>query len=109
MWIFAKHGFLSIVQHQHHPQQLLVRGRVRGDIQRYFPAAKVARTENRDYLYRTVLGKEEVADRIAAAVQAIDYCGAKGTSFKSVVGKNREPYYFAVWDTMWEMQEQLRT
>jgi hypothetical protein len=107
LWIFAKDGFLSIVQHQHHPQQLLVRGRIRGDIQHYFPDAKVMRTEKRDYLYRTVLPKEQVAKRIASAVNAIDYCGALGTSFKTLVEERRRPFYFNVWNEMAEMQDRL--
>src|SRR5215469_5026434 len=101
MWIFATHGFLSLVQHENYPYHLLVRGRVGGDIQHYFPDAKVMRTEKADYLYRTVLPKEEVAKRIAAVVDGLNGCGAKGTGFKSVVGKNREPYYFDIWDTCW--------
>ena len=109
MWIFAKHGFLSLVQHENYPYHLLVRGRVGGDIQHYFPDAKVMRTEKRDYLYRTVLPKEQVAKRIALAIEQIDYCGALGTSFKSsITDKRRAPYYSNVWDTMWEMQDRLK-
>jgi hypothetical protein len=109
MLIFAKHGFLSLVQHENYPYHLLVRGRVRGDIQHYFPDAKVMRTEKRDYLFRTVLPKEQVAKRIALAVEQIDYCGAHGTCFKSIVDKRRAPFYLDVWSTMAEMQEQLKT
>ena len=109
MWIFATHGFLSLVQHENYPYHLLVRGRVKGDIQHYFPDAKAVRTEKRDYLFRTVLPKEQVARRIARAVEQINYCGAHGTSFKSIVDKRRAPFYLNVWDTMSEMQEALNT
>jgi hypothetical protein len=109
MWIFAKHGFLSLVQHENCPYHLLVRGRVSGDIQNFFPAAQVQRTEKRDYLFRAVLSKEQVAKRIALAVADIDYCGALGTSFKaSITDKRRAPYYLNVWDTMAEMQDRLK-
>jgi hypothetical protein len=50
------------------------------------------RTEKRDYLYRTVLPKEQVAERIAKAVADIDYCGALGTGFKASVDKRRSRY-----------------
>jgi len=107
MWIFATHGFLSLVQHENYPYHLLVRARVKGDLEHYFPDAKVVRTEKRDYLFRTVLPKEQVAKRIALAVEQIDYCGALGTSFKSSVEERRRPFYFNVWNEMAEMQDRL--
>jgi hypothetical protein len=66
------------------------------------------RTEKRDYLYRTVLPKEQVAERIAKAVADIDYCGALGTGFKASVDKRRSRYYTAIWNTAWEMLEDLK-
>jgi hypothetical protein len=52
MWLFAKHGFFSIVEHRADPRNLLVRARVKGDIEHYFPDAKVTQTDDADYLYR---------------------------------------------------------
>jgi hypothetical protein len=107
VWIFAKAGFLSIVQHRDQPDMLMVRARVKGDIEHFFPSAKVIRMEDADYLYRTILPRNTVAAVIAKTVDAINYCGAHGTSFKSIVDKRRAPFYLNVWDTMAEMQDRL--
>jgi hypothetical protein len=103
MWLFVKNGFLSIVQHRDQPDMLIVRARVRGDIEHYFPKAKVERTEDHDYLYRAVLPKHQVATRLFDAVLDIDY-----PKFKpAVTDKRRQAYYFDIWDTGYSMQEEL--
>jgi len=110
MWIFAKDGFLSIVQAKDRADCLLVRGRVQGDVQYYFPTARVLRSERRDYRHRAIVPRESVAARLAVAVQQIDYGGGGGAvSFKdSIADKRRAPYYLDVWDTMWQMQDDLK-
>ena len=103
MWIFAKAGFLSIVQHRDRPDMLMVRARVKGDIEHFFPNAKVIRMEDADYLYRTTLPRQEVADRVRGAVIDIR------SGFKdSVTDKRRVRYYFEVWDTLYQMQEAFK-
>lgn len=103
MWIFAKGGFLSIVQHQDRPNMLMVRGRVKGDIERHFPGVRVKRTDDADYLYRAVLPKHRVAARLFDLATEIDY-----DKFKPAVqDKRREAYYFSIWDTSYEMQQEL--
>ena len=111
MWIFAKDGFLSIVQAKDRADSLLVRGRVQNDIQHFFPRAKVYRSEMRDYRHRAILPRESVAARLAQAVTEIDYGGGGGAvSFKdSIADKRRAPYYLDVWDTMWQMQYDLKS
>ena len=61
MWIFAKDGFLSLTQYRDRPDMLMVRARVAGDIEHFFPTARVIRTDDADYLYRTTLPREAVA------------------------------------------------
>jgi hypothetical protein len=109
MWLFAKDGFLSIVQDKSHHDLLLVRGRVQGDVQRFFPAAKVFHTARRDYAHRAIVPRESVAARLAQSIMAIDYGGGGGAvSFKdSITDKRRAPYYLDVWSTMAEMQDHL--
>ena len=101
MWVFAKNGFLSIVQSP--DNKLLVRARVRGDIQRYFPGAKVFRTPDHDYMYRATMNVETVAARIATAVRAIDY-----DTFKSSIADKRRKWAYAdVWGRMQDLQWEL--
>jgi hypothetical protein len=81
----------------------MVRGRVKGDIEYYFPNADVIETPDADYGYRTTLPRDEVGDRVRKAVMDIHYRGFKD----SVTNKRREAYYFSVWDTCCLMQEEL--
>ena len=103
MWIFAKDGFLSITPHREKPECFMVRGRVKGDIEYYFPKAIVIETPDADYRYRTTLPREEVADRVREAVIEIR-SGLKD----SVTDKRRAGYYLDVWSTMAEMQDRLK-
>jgi hypothetical protein len=72
MYIFAQHGILSIVAHQSKPGMLMVRAPARDDLEHFWPAAKIIRTDQRDYRFRTTLPRETVAKRIAEAVAGID-------------------------------------
>ena len=81
----------------------MVRGRVKGDIEFYFPNATVIETPQADYRYRTTLPREKVADSVRKAVTDIHYRGFKD----SVTDKRRAEYYFSVWDTCCLMQEEL--
>jgi hypothetical protein len=101
MWIFLNDAFLSIVEHREDPSKLLVRARVRGDIERVFPAAKVLHTPVRaDYAYRAVIDRRVVADRLRAAVDSIDYPNFKN----SVTEDDRHDVYMGVWETMYGFQ-----
>lgn len=118
MWIFLNDAFLSIVavspRGRNAPTSsvadraklLLVRGRIAGDIERVFPAAKVRRTDDRDYRYRAYVSREDVAPRLAEAVTAISY-----RNFKNSVAPaetRRHGAYLLVWETVWRFQQALR-
>ena len=46
-------SFLSVVKNINQPDELLVRSRVDGDIQKIFPGAKVVADAGTDYKYRS--------------------------------------------------------
>jgi hypothetical protein len=73
MWIIAEDGFLSMVECRDDSNCLLVRARVKGDIEHYFPDATVIRTDDCDYLYRAIIRKADVADRFRDVIGAISY------------------------------------
>lgn len=77
MWIFTNKAFLSIVSKDCAPDQLLVRARREGDIERVFPNAQVRQTIGVDYLYRAVVSRSEVAATIANCLYEIDYSNFK--------------------------------
>ena len=100
MWIFAKDGFLSIVQHSQHKSLLLVRSRFRGDIEELFQGAEVEETLDADYRYRAMLPKWSVAESIGRLVGSIDYPNFKG----SLADQDRHDVYLRVWETMLDAQ-----
>src|SRR5262249_38168825 len=103
MWLFTKQSFLSIVHHRDQPDMLVVRARVKGDIERYFAGVSVIRTNDADYLYRAVIPRNAVAAAMARAVEQIDY-----PKFKPAVeDRRREAFYVSIWDTGYMMQEEL--
>lgn len=105
MWVFAKNGFLSIIEprDERGGDNLLVRARVKGDIEHYFPEAKVIETPDADYLFRAKVPRIRVRDVMAKAIMSIDYSNFKGC----VADKRREESYSSVWSNMWMMQEEL--
>lgn len=100
MWLFSQGGMFSIVEDEDN-DHLLVRARVAGDIERYWPNATVAVTDVSDYRYRATLPRRQVADVIHAMVENIEY----GNFKDSVRERQRIPFYLRVWEAMIDMQE----
>ena len=96
MWIFLNNAFLSIVVDNNKRTGLIVRARVKGDIERVFPGVKVIKTPKRDYLFRAFVDREIVANAISEAVLDISYDNFKD----SVKETRRKQNYSRVW---WEM------
>ena len=103
MWIFLNDAFLSIVADRNH-DQLLVRARLKGDIERTFPGAEVAEDVGTDYRFRTWLDRKTVADVLHSKVETINYPNFKG----SVREDARHTTYMGVWNVMHKAQEKAR-
>lgn len=101
MWVFTQKGFFSIVRDYNNEGNLLVRSRVRGDIEKLWPTADVERTPSNDYMYRVSLPMPEVARVIANVMSLIEY-----TNYKASIEdkRRREEYYAAVWSIMATLQ-----
>ncbi len=105
MWVFLNNAFVSIVAHDTKPDVLLVRGRVKGDVERFMgeympPDAKVKRTPLADYLYRVEVSRYDVSAAIAQAAGDIDYPNFKD----SVPDAARHVAYSSVWSIMYRYQ-----
>lgn len=96
MWVLLNDSFLSIVQHREHPEKLLVRSRIKGDIERAIPSAEVFEMESADYYFRAVVDREVVKSALRAAVDRIDYDNFKG----SIRDHGRHAAYFQVWSVL---------
>ncbi len=102
MWICLNDAFFSIVRTSGTPEaHLLVRARRPGDIERYWPEARVDRTPGRDYLFRATLPEETVTTVIASTVSGIDY----GNFKDSVRDHHLHNAYFSVWQAMAALQD----
>jgi len=93
MWIFTDKAFLSIIQDFRDPDTLIVRARFPDHIRNIFPDALVTKTPGRDYLYRTLLPRGEVVERIKALTEGIDY-----PNFKDAL---EEPLYQRACGEVW--------
>jgi hypothetical protein len=106
MWLFTSNAMLSIVDPApelpaNAAPRLLVRARIKGDIEAVFPAAKVTCTPSRDYRFRALLPRAEVAAAIAEQVASIGYPNFKG----SVHENGRHDAYLGVWGVMHREQQ----
>lgn len=109
MWIFCKQGFVSIVKHRLLPGMLLVRARVRDDIENFVRLLDeisgkkhpVEETPDADYRFRTVACKRLVAKVVSRIAGEIDY-----PNFKDEVhgDRQRDLAYMKVWRAMVDFQ-----
>lgn len=96
--------FLSIVSKDCERDELLVRARRRGDIEKIFPKAKVVRTTKGDYLFRAVVKRGAIRKALAGEVARITYDNFKD----SVQDARLHDAYLRVWSTMIDLQPGVR-
>jgi hypothetical protein len=104
MWIIFNDAYLSIVKPdwiKDDDSVLNVRARFSGDIEKVFPGAKVEHTPERDYAYRALVSRAEVAKAMSDRVMNIQYSNFKD----SVVSKWRHDLYLDVWTLMYRAQD----
>ena len=100
MWIFMNDAMLSIVEHRGKPDHLLVRGRIKGDIERVFPDVCAKYTPLSDYGYRADVHRDAVSSVLKTKIENISY-----DNFKSSVSEpDRSDAYYGVWDCMYKEQ-----
>ena len=103
MWVVLNNAFFSIVQNENNEEELLVRARVKGDIEKIFPKANVFEDNYADYKYRSFMNRENVASTIKEKVLNINY-----GNFKSSVSKSdyeRSSAYAGVWSALYKLQK----
>ncbi|HEX7615228.1 MAG TPA: hypothetical protein VF554_08105 [Thermoanaerobaculia bacterium] len=105
MWLITTSGFLSIVQNLNSKAPddvLLVRGRVRADLERFadFAARQGARpavveSPDADYGFRLTTSRDALAAFVAERVAALDYPNFKSEIYKA--DPVREKVYEDAW------------
>ena len=101
MWIQFNNAFLSIVENRENTTELLVRARVKGDIEKVFPEADVFEDNNADYKYRAFISKAIVAEKIMLKVTEINYDNFKN----SVKEIERKKIYGNIWVELRKFQK----
>lgn len=100
MWLCISGAFLSIVHKDCAADELLVRARRPGDIEKLFPAAVVTKTIGNDYLFRAVVKRTDVAAAMTGLVDDLDY-----PNFKNTVRDNKlHNAYNKIWHVMADLQ-----
>jgi hypothetical protein len=112
MWLITTHGFLSVVQNLDSTgpdDALLVRGRVRADLERFadFAAERgvgpaVVESPDADYGFRLTTSRDALAAFIAERVAALDY-----PNFKNEVARtdpDRAHVYMDAWSALHRMR-----
>lgn len=100
MWILLHDCFFSIVSKDCAPDELMVRARREGDIQKLWPDAKVTRYTKSDYLFRAAIKKVDITSIMADEIEDIDY-----SNFKDTVKDNRlHNAYLSIWTALSALQ-----
>ena len=101
MWIMLNDAFFSIVRKDCKPDELLVRARRPGDIEKVFGRRwKVAKVDVADYLFRATLPVDTVVAVMEAEVRRIAY----GNFKDSVASDDLHNAYMDVWTAMSKVQ-----
>ena len=105
MWVFTKHGFISVVQHNTMPDHFQVKSRVVEPLENLWPESEIEVIDWADYRFRITLPKIEAALVITEKVIGdIGY-----TSFKNEC-ENDPDYHYAltrVWGIMYNYQARM--
>ena len=106
MWLITTQGFYSVVAHRDDPDRLLVRSRVRGDLEALrmqIPGSEPVETPEADYRWRVEVTRDEWRVALVALSEDIDY-----DNFKNAVGERcgweRERVYHDVWADLLSLQ-----
>lgn len=107
MWVFLNNAFFSIVQDRKDPEVVVIRARIKGDLEKAFGVSpeSVKETDDSDYRFRIFATKADVAHAMHQHVLNIDY-----TNFKDSIhpkDKNRKKHYSEVWAVMFRWQDRL--
>lgn len=106
MWVTTTRGFFSVVAHRDKPETVLVRARVREDLEALAELAgplDITDTPDGDYGFRAEAARERWSAALVLLASEIDY-----GNFKNAVaerqGHERAGVYGRVWSALRELQ-----
>jgi len=120
MWVFTNKGFFSIVEDRNNSYNLLVRARMKGDLERVFGQflkhydLEVSETTDSDYRFRVSLPRHTVDSVISAEVDGIDYDNFKNSyrdneEIPQTIRSLMHYHMHDAWEAMWKAQKSGQT
>lgn len=100
MWLMLNDCFLSIVSKDCARDELLVRARRQGDIEKIFPGAEVRQFTTTDYLFRARIKRARIEAAMVDEVRRINY----GNFKSSVTDRPLHDAYLRCWTAMADLQ-----
>ena len=100
MWIMLNDCFVSIVAKDCARDELMVRARRPGDIEKLFSKAQVTEYTASDYHYRAAVKRTEIAEALVAELGRVTYSNFKD----SVDDRPLHDAYLQVWHAMARLQ-----
>lgn len=115
MWVFTTKGFFSIVEHKKDPNRLLIRARIRKDIDNIkmlFEAlglrvSDVLESASSDYRYRIFANRIDWASVMTHLITDMGYTNFKNAAYEtdsSEIRDKRHEAYLDIWAIMHELQ-----
>ena len=107
MWLFTTIGFFSVVAHADDPRTILIRARVREDLDElrvhHLPDLEIVEGAGTDYAFRAFVSRDEGEHVAQQLAQSVDY-----PNFKTAVAERhsdeRAHRYYEVWRVMHRLQ-----
>jgi hypothetical protein len=100
MWVMLNDCFFSIVAKDCSRDELMVRARRPGDIEKLFPEARVTEFTASDYHYRAAIKKAAIKVALVGEIDRIVYSNFKD----SVADRPLHDAYLKVWNAMSYLQ-----
>lgn len=111
MWVFTTVGFFSVVEKFDNPKTLVVRARVRTDLdelrKQFIPKLGITRaTKGTDYPYRATCSRSVFSNGLKRIVKALTYKNFK-SEVRKTHGLEREHMYHQIWSVMYNAEKKL--
>jgi hypothetical protein len=107
MWVITTEGFYSAVEHRDDANLIMVRARVKADLDRLKRRTglgfKIKRTAVADYPYRATMSRADWAEACAILAADVDYDNFKD-AVKERRGWERANVYMRVWSALHSIQ-----
>lgn len=115
MWVFTTKGFFSVVEHKNDPNLVVIRARVRKDVDSIkmlfeelgLKASDILESLDSDYRYRIFANRIDWASLMTKLISDMDYTNFKNAVYETdsfEIRDKRHEAYLDIWAIMHELQ-----